>query len=240
VARFYKVSSETFYVILAVLFVSALILADLIGGTLIQIGPFSASMGGQHWHVDVIKYSAGIIPFPVTFLLTDMINEFYGPKGARKVTFIGLLAALFVFSALAVIRMVPIAPDSPISATAFHQVFGMSQRIFIASLTAYVIGQMLDIFVFFALRKLTKGKHLWLRATGSTVFSQLIDSGVVTMIAFYDTLPWAEILHIGLNNYSVKFAAAILLTPLCYLSHSLIHALLDKRIDDSHHLIRNV
>lgn len=234
-----KLSSETFYLILAVVFVSALILADLIGGTLISIGPFNASLNGQAWHINAIKYSAGIIPFPITFLLTDMINEFYGTKGAQKVTFIGLLGALFVFGMLGIVRLFPIAADSPIPAATFHSVFGMSQRIFIASLTAYVIGQMLDIFVFFALKKLTKGKHLWLRATGSTVFSQLIDSGVVTMIAFYDKLPWAEIMQIGLNNYSVKFIAAILLTPFCYLSHSLIHTFIDRRMDDSHHLLKH-
>jgi uncharacterized integral membrane protein (TIGR00697 family) len=170
--------------------------------------------------------SAGIIPFPLTFVLTDLINEFYGKKGARFVTFVGLGMAIFAVGLLSITRVIPATPNSPIPHQAFEAVFGLSGRMFLASLTAYLIGQFLDIQVFHTLRRLTKEKMLWLRTTGSTVMSQLMDSLVVTFVAFSGKLAFIDITHIAMNNYGVKFLIALSLTPICYLGHSIIVSLL--------------
>lgn len=175
--------------------------------------------------------SAGIIPFPLTFVLTDLINEFYGKQVARNVTLLGLGMAVFTFLILLVARLLPASPNSPIPQEMFNQVFGLSNRMFVASLAAYLLGQLLDIQVFHALRRLTQERMLWLRATGSTVVSQLFDSLIVTFIAFAGTLPVADISVVALNNYGVKFLVAVALTPICYLGHALIRRLLQAHAD---------
>jgi uncharacterized integral membrane protein (TIGR00697 family) len=113
-------------------------------------------------------------------------------------------------------------------AFAFNKIFGQGQRIIIGSLAAFLLGQLLDVFVFQQLRKITGSKMLWLRATGSTLVSQLLDSFVVLFIAFYGTFPTAQIVAIGLTNYIYKFVVAILLTPLIYGGHYLIDGYLGK------------
>jgi uncharacterized integral membrane protein (TIGR00697 family) len=105
---------------------------------------------------------------------------------------------------------------------AFNKIMGQGQRIIIGSLTAFIIGQLVDVFVFQKIRQATGSKWLWLRATGSTLVSQLVDSFVVLFIAFYGVFTNQQIIAIGITNYIYKFAVAILLTPLIYLGHSLI------------------
>lgn len=208
--------SHRLFVILCAVFVTALVVADIIGSKLILVGG--------------VVFSAGIIPFPLTFVLTDLINEFYGKDGARFVTFLGLGMAIFCALLLWLARVIPAADHSPIPFDTFNMVFGLSGRMFLASLTAYVFGQLLDIQVFFVLRRLTHEKFLWLRATGSTVISQLVDSFVVTMIAFSGKLPLPEILQVASNNYTYKFFIALGLTPVCYLGHALIGRLLSSHL----------
>lgn len=227
-----QVSSHTIFILLCALFVTSLLVADIIGSKLFVVGPFDL----WGFHIDSRVLSAGIVPFPLTFVLTDLINEFYGKKGARFITFVGLAMALFAYLLLFIARQLPASPNSPIPHETFNLVFGLSNRMFIASLSAYVLGQLLDIQVFHVLRHLTREKMLWLRATGSTVVSQLIDSAVVTFIAFSGTLAVAEIAEVATNNYGVKFLVAVALTPLCYLGHAVIYRLMQTRmhpVDDT-------
>lgn len=227
-----KLDHQTMFAILVALFVTCLVVADTIGSKLIQIGPLQLALPGQ---VKLLTpsylLSAGIIPFPVTFLLTDLVNEFYGPKGAKTMTLIGLAMAILTFCLYGLACVIPAIPNSPLSQPIFLQVFGQSQHMFLASMVAYLFGQFIDIYIFFLLRKLTKEKLLWLRATGSTVASQMIDSIVVASIAFYPKiisglLSFNEVLSVAVNNYGIKFLIAVGLTPFCYLGHSLIHKML--------------
>ena len=198
---------QRFYVWLTALFVAALITGDFIGG--------------KFWVLFGHPLSAGIIPFPLTFVITDLVNEFYGTHGARRLTFVGLGAAVFVWAVIAVTLQLPTSPQSPIPHAVFQSAFGTSARLYFASLSAYVIGQLLDITVFQALRRLTGHRFLWLRATGSTVLSQAIDSLAVSFVFLVGTRPMGFIVENATNNYLWKLAMAILLTPLIYAGHAL-------------------
>lgn len=200
--------SQRVYVFLTAVFVAALVAGDFIGGKFF-------SFAGR-------SFSAGIIPFPLTFVLTDVVNEFYGKAGARRLTYAGLLAAVFTWVTITVALWLPTTADSPISDPVFRSAFGTSSRLYLASLTAYLIGQFLDISVFQMVRRLTGERLLWLRSTGSTVFSQAIDSLSVSFVFLIGARPLGFIVSNAANNYMGKLAMAVLLTPLIYVGHSVI------------------
>jgi uncharacterized integral membrane protein (TIGR00697 family) len=200
--------SQRIYLFITALFVAALITGDFIGGKFF-------SFAGR-------SFSAGIIPFPLTFVLTDVVNEFYGKEGARRLTYAGLLAAVFVWSVINLALLLPTAADSPISDQAFRGAFGTSARLYVASLAAYLIGQLLDIAVFQVLRRVTGHQLLWLRSTGSTVLSQAVDSLSVSFVFLVGTRPFGFIVSNAANNYAGKLVMAILLTPLIYLGHAIM------------------
>ena len=198
---------QQFFVWLTAIFVAALITGDFIGGRFWVLGGFTLS--------------AGIIPFPLTFVLTDIVNEFYGPSGARRLTFVGLGAAVFVWAIIQVALHLPSSPTSPIPDTVFQAAFGTAARLYVASLTAYVIGQMLDISIFRFLRRRTGHRLLWLRATGSTVLSQMIDSFTVSFVFLAGTRSLGFITGNAANNYAGKLIMAVLLTPVIYAIHAI-------------------
>lgn len=196
---------QRFFVWLTAFFVAALVTGDFVGGK------FFVLFGHT--------FSAGIIPFPLTFVLTDVVNEFYGTHGARRLTFVGLGAAMFVWAIITLSLKLPTSPESPIPDAVFRGAFGTSARLYVASLTAYLIGQLLDISIFYLLRRLTGHRLLWLRATGSTVLSQVIDSLSVSLVFLAGTKPMAFIFTNAAHNYVGKLIMAVLLTPMIYLGH---------------------
>lgn len=197
---------QRFFIFLTAVFVAALVTGDFVGGK------FFTFLGRN--------FSAGIIPFPLTFVLTDVVNEFYGTHGARRLTYAGLAAALFVWLTINLALALPTSPDSPIPDAVFRGAFGTSARLYVASLTAFVVGQLLDISVFQILRRLTGHRLLWLRATGSTVLSQAIDSITVSFVFLVGTRSMSFIVGNAANNYVGKLVMAVLLTPLIYLGHA--------------------
>jgi uncharacterized integral membrane protein (TIGR00697 family) len=197
---------QQFFVWLTAIFVAALVTGDFIGGR------FFVLFGHT--------FSAGIIPFPLTFVLTDIVNEFYGTSGARRLTFVGLGAAVFVWAVIQLALHLPPSPTSPISDEVFHAAFGTAARLYVASLSAYVIGQLLDISIFRTLRRATGHRLLWLRATGSTVLSQMIDSFTVSFVFLAGTHPLGFITSNAANNYVGKLIMAVLLTPVIYAMHA--------------------
>jgi uncharacterized integral membrane protein (TIGR00697 family) len=198
-------------------FLTALLIGDTIGSKLFTL---DIPLGVTTLHATL---SVGAIWFPITFLLTDVINEFYGSRGARFVTFLGFWMALFAFVVLLAARKIPAAPFSPIPQDVFENVFGNANRIFFASLIAYLVGQLVDISVFQLAKRLTQSKHIWLRSTGSTLISQLIDTLLVTYIAFLGKLTPAQLRQAAVTSYAVKVILAVGLTPVIYAMHGFIH-----------------
>ncbi len=199
---------QSAYLWLCGFFVAALITADIVGGKLFRV--FGHDL------------SAGMLAFPLTFLLTDIVNEFYGAKATRRLTFIGLASAIFSLGIIWIARVAPTSPESPLSASEFERVFGWSVRLDFASLSAYLVGQMLDIGIFSFLRKRTRHRYLWLRATGSTLASQWIDTLVVNFGLWTGTKSIGFILTISRDSYVVKVMVAVGLTPLVYLVHAIL------------------
>lgn len=225
---------QVVYVWLAGFFVSCLVIADIIGIKLFRIPlPFSLPNPLTGGTIDAVEHTCGMLTFPVTFLLTDLINEYYGAKGARRVTYIGLFMAAFVFVVINVAQAMPYL-DAPfnVSPQAFDAIFGSAKVMYVASLCAYLVGQLSDIAVFGALKRLSHGKLLWLRATGSTLISQFIDSFIVSYLAFRlgrqlfgggEVASFHAIVHIAVTGYLLKFVLAIAITPLIYLGHGVLH-----------------
>ncbi|MSQ83935.1 MAG: VUT family protein [Myxococcales bacterium] len=206
-------------------FVTCLLVADITGSKFFRLELFT--IGGYEF----VTHSVGMLSFPVTFLLTDLINEYFGAKAARRTTYLGLACALLAFGLIFLARQLPVAPQSPLPQPVFEQVFAMSNRLYVASLTAYLIGQLCDIALFGLFKRLTNGKLVWLRATGSTVVSQLFDSLAVTFILFAGVSaadgkapPTSALLEIAFTGYILKFVLALLLTPLIYAGRWLIAA----------------
>ena len=210
------------FVVLAGVFTTCLVVGDIIGGKLIQTALF-----GQ-----TITLTVGMIPFPVTFLLTDLLNEFYGKRAARFVTWIGFSMALLAFAFIYIALEIPIAEMTRAAAwdgvtdAGFKNVFDGSKRMILASLTAYLISQFTDIGVFHLLRRLTRGRYLWLRATGSTVISQAIDTLTISTVAWYGLMDAGTIFNIMLSSYTLKFLIALGLTPAIYAGQALVQRLL--------------
>lgn len=206
------------FLALAGVFVTCLLVGDIIGGKLIQ-----TTFVGLKFTITV-----GMIPFPVTFLLTDLLNEFYGRRAARAVTWLGLGMALLSYTFIFLAAAIPIAPMTRasdwtgVTEEAFDRVFISSQRMILASLTAYVISQLVDIWVFYVLKRMTDSRLLWLRATGSTVVSQLIDTVTINFVAWGGLLGASQISNIVVSAYVLKLVIAIGLTPLIYVGHALI------------------
>jgi queuosine precursor transporter len=206
---------QRLFVYLTGIFVAALLVSDLIGG--------------KFFRVAGLDFSVGMIPFPLTFLLTDIVNEFYGTEGARRLTYVGLVTAVFVFAVINVAIALPTSPESPLAGGVFKNVIGSSVRLYVASLAAYLVGQLLDISIFLFVRRLTGERFLWLRSTGSTVVSQAIDSLVVNFVFLSGTKSMLFIFQTARNNYLVKLALAIGLTPIIYLGHGVLHRYLHVR-----------
>jgi queuosine precursor transporter len=195
------------FLLLAGFFITNAIMGEMTGGKIIQIGPFALSMG--------------IVPWPVVFLSTDLINEYYGRDAVRRLTFLTSVLIVYAFVLLFLGMSVNAATFSPVDNTSYNKVFGQSMWIIVGSLTAFLLSQLVDVIVFWAIRKKTGSKMLWLRATGSTVVSQLIDTFVVAGIAFWlpGKVTFSEYLSMTSTGYLAKLLIAIGLTPFIYLGH---------------------
>ena len=213
------------YLTLAGFFVTNAILGEVTGGKLFTLGPFTMSIG--------------VVPWPVVFITTDLINEYFGRDGVRRLTFmtIGLIAYAFVVLFLSI--QVPAASFSPVTDAQFQAVFGQSLWIIAGSIIAFALSQLVDVGVFWLIRHRTGGKFLWLRATGSTVISQLIDSVVIIGVAFWlpGKVQTSEFLIVAGANYSYKLIIALAVTPLLYLGHSMIDRYLG--LEEAQRLIKS-
>lgn len=204
----FKSKKDTVYIILAGIFITNAIVAELIGGKLIHVG--SAVM------------SIGILPWPIVFITTDIINEHFGEKGVKKLSLITACLIGYCFLILLLAMQIPAVKGlNLVTDEQFHTVFGQSMWIIIGSITAFLVSQLIDVTVFHFFKNKTGNKMIWLRSTGSTVISQLFDSFIVLGIAFWFTGKMTTDIYIksAFTGYSVKLIIAIVLTPLIYLGH---------------------
>lgn len=194
--------------------------------------------------IDGMNLTCGVLLWPFVFLMTDIINEYFGKKGVRFLSYLGAGAIAYSFLMLWMAMEVPPAPWWIFSSSfgeqlnyenAYDSVFGQGNAIIIGSLLAFLLSQLIDVYVFHAIKRRTGEKFVWLRSTGSTLISQLIDSFVVLTYAFYISRigkdnQWSIqlVLAVGVLNYTYKFLVAILLTPLIYLGHEVIERFLGK------------
>lgn len=232
------------YILLGGFFIANAIIAEVIGVKIFSlektlgITPFNLNIFGNSFSFNL---TAGVLLWPVVFIMTDIINEYYGVKGVRFLSF--LAAALIAYTFIMFQGAIWLNPadfwtgnyqsrNIANADDAFHVILGQGSWIIIGSLAAFLVGQILDVLVFHAIKKATGEKAIWLRATGSTLVSQLIDSFVVLFIAFYigprvsanQGTAWSLnlVLAICVGNYIYKFIVAVIMTPVIYLVHNMI------------------
>src|SRR6267142_2137175 len=234
---------HSLFILLSGIFLTNAIVAEMIG---VKIFSGEGTLGLAPADLHILGYTmdfnltAGAVIWPVVFITSDLINEYFGKPGVKRISY--LTAGLIAYAFLVIFITMKLPPASWWLEAygkdadgnyfnmdfAFNRIFGQGQRIIIGSLSAFLLGQLVDVFVFHRMKKITGNKKLWLRATGSTVVSQFVDSFVVLYIAFSGTLSNEQIIAIGITNYIYKFSVAILLTPLIYMGHYFIDRYLGK------------
>lgn len=232
------------FIVLSSFFVANALIAECIGiklfslELLLGMEPQPFSLLGEKGLTYTL--TCGVLLWPLEFVMTDIVNEYYGPKAVKRISYIavGLISYAFVMFYMAI--SVPAEQSFwvgsqqqagiPDMQVAFSSIFGQGMWIIVGSIVAFLVSQVLDVWVFHRIKKVTGQKKVWLRATGSTLVSQFIDSFIVLFIAFHLGRDWSiqRVLAIGLVNYSYKALMALLLTPVLYLAENRIDAFLGK------------
>ncbi len=215
------------YAWMTAMVVACLLVADVVGVKLFRVEPFGIT----------VEHTCGMLTFPITFILTDLLNDYYGKAAARRVAFIAFTMGAMVFGVINLSLAMPSLP-APFNVpdSAFEAVFAKARIMYVASLAAFIVASLLDIWIFGLFKRATKGRFLWLRATGSTVISQVFDSLVVSLLAFHLMPAWlgmgsemiapvGDALKIAATGYVLKFVLAIAITPLIYAGHSVLRSL---------------
>ena len=206
--------ANNIYLILAGLFITSLVASNLIFTKIFYWYPFDVNLMG----VKLFELSVGILPYPLTFLITDLISEIYGQKKADQVVVAGIFASIFSIGLIFISSQVPAIEGSPIDDATFNSVFLNAPLAVLASMLTYLFAQFIDIRIYHFWKKLTKGKHLWLRNNFSTFTSQFVDTfTIVSLLIVFGILPQDKFLVLILSGFLFKVIVAILDTPLLYL-----------------------
>lgn len=203
-----KGKAEFLYLLLASLFISALVACNLIANKFITL-----DLGFKSFTI-----SAGVLPYPVTFLITDILSEIYGRRKTNRVVLAGFIVSIFVLGILWLGGSFRAIADSPVSDAQYDAVFQNAWRVIAASMTAYLAAQFFDVRVFHFWKDLTGGRHLWLRNNGSTIISQLLDTTLVVFVLFAGQRSMSSMGYLILDGWSFKVICALLDTPFFYLS----------------------
>lgn len=230
------------FILLGAFFLTNAVVAEFIGAKIFSLEQtLGIPMSTLTLWGNPIQFNmtAGVILWPFVFIMTDIINEYYGKEGVRKLTYIAVIMLIYSFIMVRIAMGLKGADFWKSSGSlmgiqnmtyAYNSVFGAGLMIIIGSLVAFLVGQLVDAFIFTKIKEKTKHKMIWLRATGSTAVSQFIDSFVVLFIAFYigGTFTFSQVMAIGLINYCYKFIMSIILLPILYLAHNIIDKYLSK------------
>ncbi|CAI8334922.1 MAG: Uncharacterised protein [Formosa sp. Hel3_A1_48] len=209
-----KVLAQRLYLILGILFITSLVVSNLIFKKFFYYYPFDFSVFG----VKLFEISVGILPYPITFLITDLISEIYGKKKANEVVVGGIFASFFAMGIIYVANVAPATDWSPVSDDLFSTVFGGTAIAVLASMLAYLFAQFVDIQIYHFWKKLTQGKHLWLRNNCSTFLSQFLDTAtVLLLLCAFGEIGWDLFGGLLLAGFLFKVLIAALDTPFLYL-----------------------
>ncbi|WP_339835102.1 queuosine precursor transporter [uncultured Flavobacterium sp.] len=211
-----KLLAQKIYFILGGLFIASLVVSNLIFQKFFYWHPFGevTILGAK-----LFEISVGIIPYPITFLVTDIISEIYGKKKANQVVTTGIFASIFSLLIIFIANEVPAIDSSPVNNELFSKVFGQTALAVLASMTAYLFAQYIDIRVYHFWKKLTKGKMLWLRNNFSTITSQAIDTfSVLFLLCSFNILPWEIFGKLFISGFAFKVIIALFDTPFMYLA----------------------
>ena len=212
-------------------FVANALIAECIGGKIFSLEktfglqPLNFSLLGENGLS--LSLTCGVLLWPLEFIITDIVNEYYGPKAVRRISYVAVALITYAFLMFYFAIRVPgadfwygssVDKGVPNMGNAFNAVFGQGMWIILGSIAAFMVSQLVDVFVFHKIKKATGEKKVWLRATGSTLVSQFVDSFIVLFIAFYLGQGWSmqKVLAICMVNYAYKSLMAIILTPVIY------------------------
>jgi hypothetical protein len=236
------------YIGLSAFFLGNAVLAQFIGVKIFSVGQLFGFSEGDGFNINM---SIGVVIWPLVFITSDILNEYFGKKGVRRISFISaaviLYASVITFSAT---KLPPaqfwletnrgFASDGNFDINnAYNVVFSQGIGIVIGSVTAFLVSQLIDVYVFHYLRGITENRFLWLRTTGSTIISQIIDSFLILFIAFFVLGNWTlrQVIDVGIVQYLYKVGVAVLLTPLIYIVHFIIDRYLGRELSEKTVLI---
>ncbi len=203
------------YLYLGALFITSLVVSNLIFQKFFYWHPFGKI---EVFGASLFEISVGVLPYPITFLITDLISEIYGRKKANQIVTAGIFASFFSMGIILLAKISPALPTSPIDDVTFSKVFALSPIAVLASMIAYLFAQYVDIAIYHFWKKVTKGKHLWLRNNFSTFLSQFIDTlTVVGLLCIFEVLPWNLFYALVVSGFLFKVFIAVLDTPFLYL-----------------------
>ena len=221
--------AKNIYLLLAGLFITSLVVSNLIFQKFFYWYPLDIKLLGN----SLFELSVGILPYPITFLITDLISEIYGKKRANQVVVTGIFASFFSMGILLIANEVPAIENSPIDDETFNQVFALSPIAALASMIAYLLAQFVDIRIYHFWKNLTQGKMLWLRNNFSTFSSQLIDTVlVVGLLSIFGVLEWKLFWGLVISGFLFKIIVAALYTPLLYLFVGIFRKTFDLKPTD--------
>jgi hypothetical protein len=221
--------AKNIYLLLAGLFITSLVVSNLIFQKFFYWYPLDIKLLGN----SLFELSVGILPYPITFLITDLISEIYGKKRANQVVITGIFASFFSMGILLIANEVPAIKNSPIDDETFNQVFALSPIAALASMIAYLLAQFVDIRIYHFWKNLTQGKMLWLRNNFSTFSSQLIDTSlVVGLLSVFGVLEWKLFWGLVISGFLFKILIAALDTPLLYLFVGIFRKTFDLKPTD--------
>jgi queuosine precursor transporter len=225
-----KLLAQKIYFILSGLFICSLVVSNLIFQKFFYWYPFGdVTIFGAK----LFEISVGILPYPITFLVTDIISEIYGKKKANQVVTTGIFASVFSLGIIYLANEVPAIPNSPVDNATFSTVFGQTALAVLASMLAYLFAQYIDIQIYHFWKKLTKGKMLWLRNNFSTITSQAVDTfSVLFLLCSFNILPWNVFSGLFISGFLFKLFIALIDTPFLYLSVYFFRRKFDLKINE--------
>ncbi|RIA10799.1 hypothetical protein OE09_2677 [Flavobacteriaceae bacterium MAR_2010_72] len=229
-----KLAAHRIYLLLAALFITSLVVSNLIFQKFFYWYPLDVELFGSK----LFEISVGILPYPITFLITDLISEIYGKKRANQVVVTGIFASLFSLGIVLVSNAVPATSWSPVGDTMFKTVFGSTAIAVTASMMAYLFAQFIDIQIYHFWKRLTKGKHLWLRNNCSTFLSQFVDTfTILLLLCSFEIIAWEKFSGLLAAGFLFKVFIAMVDTPFLYLGVYLFRRRFKLKINEEIALI---